>query len=142
MPPRVDFTKCDGCKAQDEPLCEQVCPGDLMTLGENGKAICRETSDCWDCMSCTKICPVGAIETNPSTKVTSTGLLLGETPSVTSGIVTAFPLEISRAASALAEICPAVDEVNSKLHSPPEVVPWYVFSRAIWPPFGSSGSST
>ena len=63
MPPRVDFTKCDGCKAQDEPLCEQVCPGDLMTLGENGKAMCRKTSDCWDCMSCTKICPVGAIET-------------------------------------------------------------------------------
>lgn len=63
MAPKVDFSKCDGCKAQDEPLCEQVCPGNLMTLGENGKAYCRETSDCWDCMSCTKICPVGAIET-------------------------------------------------------------------------------
>jgi adenylylsulfate reductase, subunit B len=63
MPPRIDLTKCDGCKAQDEPLCEQVCPGDLMTLGENNQAMCRETSDCWDCMSCTKVCPVGAIET-------------------------------------------------------------------------------
>jgi len=34
-----------------------------MTLGDNGKARCREKSDCWDCMSCVKICPNGAIET-------------------------------------------------------------------------------
>ncbi len=63
MPPKINLDKCDGCKAQDEPLCEQVCPGDLMTLNEDKKAICRATRDCWDCMSCTKICPVGAIET-------------------------------------------------------------------------------
>jgi adenylylsulfate reductase subunit B len=63
MPPKVDRTKCDGCKAQAEPLCEQVCPGDPMTLDEAKKAYCRASRDCWDCMSCTKACPVGAIET-------------------------------------------------------------------------------
>lgn len=63
MPPRVEWEKCDGCKAQNEPLCEQVCPGDLMTLNKLGKAYCRSTRDCWDCMSCTKVCPVAAIET-------------------------------------------------------------------------------
>ena len=63
MPPRVDLEKCDGCKAQAETLCEQICPGDLMVLGDNGKAYCRAKRDCWDCMSCTKACPVGAIET-------------------------------------------------------------------------------
>ena len=63
MPPKVDQSKCDGCQAQDEPLCEQVCPGNLMTLDASGKAICREMRDCWDCMSCTKVCPKGAIET-------------------------------------------------------------------------------
>lgn len=63
MPPRVDKEKCDGCKGKDEPLCEQICPGNLMTLNENQKAYCRPYRHCWDCMSCTKICPVGAIET-------------------------------------------------------------------------------
>ncbi|MBZ4687525.1 MAG: adenylylsulfate reductase, subunit [Clostridia bacterium] len=63
MPPKINLTKCDGCKAEEEPLCEQVCPGDLMTLNEDGKAMCRDAGDCWDCMCCTKICPQGAIET-------------------------------------------------------------------------------
>lgn len=63
MPPKVLVDKCDGCKAEKEPLCEQVCPGNLMTLGEGNKAICRDDRDCWDCMSCTKACPQSAIET-------------------------------------------------------------------------------
>ncbi|CEP66393.1 4Fe-4S ferredoxin-type, iron-sulphur binding domain [Moorella glycerini] len=64
MPPRVNLAKCDGCKAEKEPLCEQICPGDLMTLNpENQKAYCRSPRDCWDCMSCVKSCPQGAIET-------------------------------------------------------------------------------
>ncbi|MBI4785895.1 MAG: 4Fe-4S binding protein [Chloroflexi bacterium] len=64
MPPRINKEKCDGCKAEHEPLCEQVCPGDLMTLNaQTSKAYCRFTRDCWDCMSCVKICPQGAIET-------------------------------------------------------------------------------
>jgi len=63
MPPKVDIQKCDGCKAEKEPLCVQICPGDLMVLGENLKAYCRMLRDCWDCMSCVKACPKGAIET-------------------------------------------------------------------------------
>ena len=64
MPPRVIADKCDGCRAEKEPLCEQICPGDLMALSEKtGKAYCRCTRDCWDCMSCVKICPQGALET-------------------------------------------------------------------------------
>ncbi len=63
MPPRTDREKCDGCKAEEEPLCEQVCPGDLMTLGEDKKGYCRMPRDCWDCMSCVKACPKGALET-------------------------------------------------------------------------------
>ena len=33
MPPKeTDEEKCDGCKAEKETLCEQICPGDLMHL--------------------------------------------------------------------------------------------------------------
>lgn len=34
-----------------------------MVLGEDNKAYCRPLRDCWDCMSCVKICPMNAIET-------------------------------------------------------------------------------
>jgi len=30
---------------------------------ETGKAYCRAANECWDCMSCVKVCPSGAIET-------------------------------------------------------------------------------
>ncbi|HUW63353.1 MAG TPA: 4Fe-4S binding protein [Spirochaetia bacterium] len=64
MPPRVNTEKCDGCRAQDETLCVLICPGDLMALDTgSGKAYCRSERDCWDCMSCVKSCPHGAIET-------------------------------------------------------------------------------
>ena len=57
MPPKVLVDKCNGCGS-----CNEVCPGDLMTL-INCKAVCRDLRDCWDCMACTKACPRGAIET-------------------------------------------------------------------------------
>lgn len=64
MPPKIDPTKCDGCQGESEPLCEQVCPGNLMTLEkETAKAIIRDPGDCWDCMTCTKSCPRQAIQT-------------------------------------------------------------------------------
>lgn len=64
MPPKVDTTKCDGCRGEKEALCEAICPGNIMALDdETNKAYCRAMRDCWDCMSCTKICPKGAIET-------------------------------------------------------------------------------
>jgi len=63
MPPITDLEKCDGCQGEGEPLCEQVCPGDLMRLGEDKKGFCIMARDCWDCMSCIKACPKGALET-------------------------------------------------------------------------------
>lgn len=58
MPPKVILNKCTGCRT-----CETICPGDLMVVGTDQKAYCRDLRDCWDCMACTKSCPVGAIET-------------------------------------------------------------------------------
>lgn len=64
MPPKVDPAKCDACQGESEPLCQQVCPGNLMVLdGKAGKALCRDDGDCWDCMTCTKACPRQAIQT-------------------------------------------------------------------------------
>jgi len=64
MPPRVSLQKCNGCEDRPESCCEEACPGDLMAVDEaTGKAFCRSTRDCWDCMSCTKACPRAAIET-------------------------------------------------------------------------------
>lgn len=70
MPPKVDPAKCDGCFGENEPLCEQVCPGNLMTLNpETNKAFCREPGDCWDCMTCTKACYHQAISTQLSYQI-------------------------------------------------------------------------
>lgn len=57
MPPKVMLAKCIGCR-----MCETICPGDLMVVGLDRKAYCRDPRDCWDCMACTKSCPKGAIE--------------------------------------------------------------------------------
>lgn len=63
MPPHVNPKKCNGCEGRTESFCEEICPGDLMFVGEDGKAHCRSLRDCWDCMCCTKACPRKAIET-------------------------------------------------------------------------------
>jgi NAD-dependent dihydropyrimidine dehydrogenase PreA subunit len=45
MPPRVNLEKCNGCEGRDESFCEEVCPGNLMAVGEEtGKAYCRCTT--------------------------------------------------------------------------------------------------
>ncbi len=59
----ADKAKCNGCKGLDEPRCVKVCPGDLMTIAEDGKSRIRCAADCWDCMACVKACPRGALET-------------------------------------------------------------------------------
>lgn len=62
MPPVVDIQKCTGCAGKDESACENVCPGDLMAVSSRtGRAFCRATNECWDCMSCIKACPRGAL---------------------------------------------------------------------------------
>lgn len=64
MPPRIDPKKCNGCEGREESFCEEACPGNLMAVNpETGKSFCRSTRDCWDCMSCVKVCPRAAIET-------------------------------------------------------------------------------
>lgn len=64
MPPYVIPDKCDACHGEEEPLCVQVCPGDLMMIDPaTGKAICRNPGDCWDCMICVKSCARQAIQT-------------------------------------------------------------------------------
>ena len=43
-----------------EGCCEEICPGDLF-YREQGKAVMREPSDCWDCCACVKACPRAAL---------------------------------------------------------------------------------
>ena len=63
MPSFVNPDKCDGCKALDKTACQYICPNDLMTLDKDKmKAYNQEPEQCWECYSCVKICPQGAIE--------------------------------------------------------------------------------
>lgn len=62
MPSYVEFEKCDGCKGGDKTACMYICPNDLMVLNkEEMKAYNQEPDACWECYSCVKICPQGAI---------------------------------------------------------------------------------
>ncbi len=62
MPSFVDPAKCDGCKGGEKTACMYICPSDLMVLNvEAMKAYNQEPEQCWECYSCVKICPQGAI---------------------------------------------------------------------------------
>ncbi len=62
MPSFVDPVKCDGCKGGEKTACMYICPSDLMVLNvETMKAYNQEPDQCWECYSCVKICPQGAI---------------------------------------------------------------------------------
>lgn len=52
----TDKTKCIGCGR-----CINVCPGNLIKKDDDGKAYLKCLSDCWNCASCIKECPVQAI---------------------------------------------------------------------------------
>jgi adenylylsulfate reductase, subunit B len=66
MPTFVNPDKCDGCKGGDRTACMYICPNDLMILdAEEMKAYNQEPEACWECYSCVKICPQGAIEARP-----------------------------------------------------------------------------
>lgn len=54
----TDASRCRRCAR-----CVDICPGDLLYLPEDGPSAIREPRDCWDCMSCVKACPEGALET-------------------------------------------------------------------------------
>jgi adenylylsulfate reductase, subunit B len=66
MPTFVDPAKCDGCKGGEKTACMYICPNDLMILDpEEMKAYNQEPEACWECYSCVKICPQGAITARP-----------------------------------------------------------------------------
>lgn len=66
MPTFVDPAKCDGCKGGEKTACMYICPNDLMILDpEEMKAFNQEPEACWECYSCIKICPQGAISCRP-----------------------------------------------------------------------------
>ena len=66
MPSYVDPSKCDGCKGGDKTACMYICPNDLMVLNvAEMKAYNQEPDACWECYSCVKICPQGAITARP-----------------------------------------------------------------------------
>jgi adenylylsulfate reductase subunit B len=63
MPSFVNPDKCDGCKALDKTACQYICPNDLMVLDKDSmKAYNQDPSQCWECYSCVKICPVDAVD--------------------------------------------------------------------------------
>lgn len=70
MPTFVNPDKCDGCRGLARTACMYICPNDLMKYDlEMGKALGRdigvafnqEPDLCWECFSCVKACPQGAI---------------------------------------------------------------------------------
>src|SRR4030067_600335 len=70
MPTYVNPVKCDGCRGLARTACMYICPNDLMKydadLGkvfnkEHGMAFNQEPDLCWECFSCVKACPTGAI---------------------------------------------------------------------------------
>jgi len=64
MPAFVEPNACNACAGEHlGPLCVYICPNDLMVLNkEEMKAYNQEPDQCWECYSCVKICPQGAIE--------------------------------------------------------------------------------
>lgn len=56
----VERELCHGCPAARQAPCERACPGDLLAR-RRGKVEVREASLCWDCASCVKVCPRGAL---------------------------------------------------------------------------------
>ncbi len=74
MPSYVDPSKCDGCKGGEKTACMYICPSDLMVLNvEAMKAYNQEPDQCWECYSCVKICPQGAISVRPYSDIVPLG---------------------------------------------------------------------
>lgn len=54
---RIDKEKCTGCK-----MCTSVCPGNLISMDTDSKAVNRSPKDCWGCAACVKECRFKAID--------------------------------------------------------------------------------
>ncbi|MBI5142751.1 MAG: adenylyl-sulfate reductase subunit beta [Nitrospirae bacterium] len=77
MPSFVDPSKCDGCKGGEKTACMYICPNDLMVLNtDEMRAYNQEPDACWECYSCVKICPQGAIEVRAYSDIVPLGGLV------------------------------------------------------------------
>ncbi len=77
MPSFVDPSKCDGCKGGEKTACMYICPNDLMVLNSDEMLAYNQEPDvCWECYSCVKICPQGAIEVRAYSDIVPLGGLV------------------------------------------------------------------
>jgi adenylylsulfate reductase subunit B len=83
MPTYVRTDKCNGCVGRPRTECEYICPHDLMLLDRDGSrtghpmmAYNQEPDQCWECYSCVKACPHGAIEVRHYADVVPLGALV------------------------------------------------------------------
>ena len=53
---KINRNKCKGCTS-----CVEVCPGNLIKLNDEKKAVIIHEKDCWGCTGCVKACPAEAI---------------------------------------------------------------------------------
>ncbi|QQR88972.1 MAG: 4Fe-4S binding protein [Myxococcales bacterium] len=72
----IDETICNGCGTAEEAMCVRDCPGDLMIMKDNHKAMIRDNRECWDCAACVKVCPTQAIHMQLPTAVVVRGVTL------------------------------------------------------------------
>lgn len=55
------FTYADKCKGEGK--CVEICPSGVRAINAGtGKAFTTEPNFCWECYSCVKACPEGAID--------------------------------------------------------------------------------
>jgi NAD-dependent dihydropyrimidine dehydrogenase PreA subunit len=55
MPPKFDEDVCNACGN-----CVDVCPGDLLAMGEE-RPVVVYPDECWHCGNCRIHCPVAAV---------------------------------------------------------------------------------
>lgn len=67
----VDPTLCVGCGE-----CVRICPGDLLRMDVEGKAVNCHPQECWHCMACAKVCRQRAIVLNLPFSIANRGARL------------------------------------------------------------------
>ncbi len=67
----IDHAGCIGCRR-----CVEICPGNIIKLSEDGKAYLKRPEECWNCTSCLKECPKGAISLVLAPEMGGTGARL------------------------------------------------------------------
>lgn len=54
---KIEELLCVGCGK-----CVEACPGNLIKINTQKKAVIKREKDCWGCTSCLKECRMGAIQ--------------------------------------------------------------------------------